>query len=85
MKAFLTFFAFTLVYLESVSPGSGLALLQVVAWVVGLAVQSPYVGAFVGLALIVPAFVMGADWRARAMLEEERRRLQERERKWRIF
>jgi hypothetical protein len=85
MKAALTIFAVAIVYLESVSPGSGLGLLQVAAWVVGLAVQSPYVGAFIGLALIIPAFMAGADWRAKAMLEEERRKLQERERKWRVF
>ncbi len=74
-----------LLWLESSSPGSGLAVIMLSAWLLGIFVQSPYAGLAIGLIFLMPAFMLGADWRAKAILEEEQKRLNERKQKWRIF
>jgi hypothetical protein len=74
-----------LLWLESASPGSGFAVISVIGWILGLAARSEYIGLIVGLVLLLPAYLLGADHKAKAMLDEEEDKLRQRQAKWRVF
>lgn len=85
MRGTLFLFAVLFVWLENASPGAGLDLLNMGVWAGYRILMSIPAGLAIALVLLVPAFLMGADWRARAMLDEEQAKLDDKKTKWRVI
>lgn len=85
MKNVIMAFFALIVFLESIQTGLGLSVLSFLGVVGNVGARSIPIGLGIGLALLIPAFLLGADWRAKAMLAEEEEKLKQRRSKWEIF
>lgn len=85
MRAFVGFLVVFIVYLESVSPGAGADLIGLGLYAMNGVAHSLPAGLVIALVLLLPAYLLGADHKAKAMLDEDQKKLDERKAKWRVF